>query len=102
MFVKKSSRRRTVTIDDGSIISVSDLPETDTRWVASRKQTVVLAVLHGLISRDDALRRYGLSQDEFSSWCRASAVHGKTALTVTALQKHRKPRNNNATDTSSI
>ena len=58
MFIRKSSRLRTVTIDDGSILSVADLPDADTRWVASRKQTVVLAVLHGLIDRDDALRRY--------------------------------------------
>ncbi len=51
MFIRKSSRLRTVTIDDGSILSVADLPDADTRWVASRKQTVVLAVLHGLIDR---------------------------------------------------
>lgn len=101
MFVRKSSRPRTVTIDDDSILSVSDLPDADTRWVASRKQTVVLAVLHGLISRDDALKRYGLSDDEFSSWCRASTAHGKVALTVTALQKHRKPRNDTVANISS-
>ena len=101
MFVRKSSRPRTVKIDDGSILSVADLPDADTRWVASRKQTVVLAVSHGLISREDALKRYGLSDDEFSSWCRASAAHGKVALTVTALQKHRQPRNDTAADISS-
>lgn len=96
MFVRKSSRPRTVTIDDGSILSVADLPDADTRWVASRKQAVVLAVSHGLISREDALNRYGLSDDEFSSWCRASAAQGKAALTVTALQKYRQPLNDPA------
>ncbi|WP_042244695.1 DUF1153 domain-containing protein [Paracoccus sp. PAMC 22219] len=101
MFVRKSSRPRTVKIDDGNILSVADLPDADTRWVASRKQTVVLAVSHGLISREDALKRYRLSDDEFSSWCRASAAHGKVALTVTALQKHRQPRNDTAADISS-
>lgn len=99
MFIRKSSRLRTVTIDDGSILSIADLPDADTRWVASRKQTVVLAVLHGLIDRDDALRRYGLSDDEFNSWCRASAARGKAALTVTALLQYRQPQSDQSTDT---
>lgn len=90
MFVKKTSGPRIVTLDDGSILSIADLPLADTRWVASRKQTVVLAVSHGLISREDALRRYGLSEEEFDSWCGAIARHGKAALKVTALQKYRQ------------
>ncbi|WP_410219290.1 DUF1153 domain-containing protein [Paracoccus sp. (in: a-proteobacteria)] len=91
MFVKKSFGPRIVTLDDGRILSVADLPDADTRWVASRKQTVVLAVAHGLISRQDALKRYGLSEEEFDAWCRAIAAHGKAALKVTALQRYRQP-----------
>ena len=90
MFVKKSSAPRIVTINDGRILSAADLPDADTRWVASRKQTVVLAVSHGLISRDEALSRYGLSAEEFDGWCRANTAHGKAALRVTALQKYRR------------
>ncbi|WP_265502327.1 CtrA inhibitor SciP [Paracoccus beibuensis] len=90
MFVKKSSGPRIVTLDDGSILSVADLPQADTRWVASRKQVVVLAVSHGLISREDALRRYGLSDEEFDGWCQAVRRHGAAALKVTALQKYRQ------------
>ena len=70
MFVKKTTGPRIVTLADGRILSVADLPMADTRWVASRKQTVVLAVSHGLISRDDALRRYGLSEEEFDAGLR--------------------------------
>lgn len=92
MFLKKSSAPRIVTIEDGRILSVADLPDVDTRWVASRKQTVVLAVSHGLISRDEALSRYGLSAEEFDGWCRANNAHGKTALRVTSLQKYRRPQ----------
>ena len=44
MFVRRSSGPRIVTLDDGRILSVADLPDADTRWVASRKETVVLAV----------------------------------------------------------
>lgn len=91
MFVKKTNGPRIVTLEDGRILSIADLPLADTRWVASRKQTVVLAVSHGLISRDDALRRYGLSEEEFESWCEAVARYGKAALKVTALQKYRQP-----------
>ncbi len=80
MFVKKTTGPRIVTLADGRILSVADLPMADTRWVASRKQTVVLAVSHGLISRDDALRRYGLSEEEFDGWCTAVARHGKAGF----------------------
>jgi hypothetical protein len=96
MFVKKSSAPRIVTIDDGRILSAADLPDADTRWVASRKQMVVLAVSHGLISRDEALKRYGLSAGEFDSWCRANTAHGKAALRVTSLRKYRRPQDDQA------
>ncbi|MBU3031991.1 DUF1153 domain-containing protein [Paracoccus marinaquae] len=91
MFVKKSSGPRTVSLPDGSILTVADLPPATTRWVARRKEIVVLAVRHGLISRDDALRRYGLSEEEFDSWCEAMRRHGSAALKVTSIQKFRQP-----------
>ena len=73
------------------ILSVADLPPVDTRWVASRKEIVVQAVTHGLISQDDALRRYGISEEEFEGWRRAVSIHGKAALKITALQRFRQP-----------
>ena len=63
MFVKKISGPRTVTLPNGSILTVADLPPVNTRWVASRKETVVLAVTHGILARDEALRRYGLPEE---------------------------------------
>ena len=46
----------------------ADLPPPDTRrWVASRKLAVVLGVAHGLISRAEALRIYGLSDEELDA-----------------------------------
>lgn len=91
MFVKKNNAPRTAILPDGSILTVADLPPASTRWVASRKQAVVNAVLHGLITRDEALRRYGLTDEEFDSWCRAMQRHGKAALKVTSLQRYRQP-----------
>ena len=91
MFVKKISGPRTVTLPNGSILTVADLPPVNTRWVASRKETVVLAVTHGILSRDEALRRYGLSEEEFDAWTDAVRRHGRAALKVTALQRFRQP-----------
>lgn len=89
MFVKKTDRPRTVTLPDGTILTIADLPPTDTRWVASRKNIVVQAVLHGLITRDEALRRYALSEEEFDGWLDAVSRHGRAALKITSLQKYR-------------
>lgn len=59
------------------------------RWVASRKLSVVRGVLYGLITQEEALRRYGLSEEEFREWVRAVSLHGEAALKVTALKTFR-------------
>lgn len=89
MFVRKNDGPRTVTLHDGSILTIADLPPANTRWVASRKAIVVNAVSHGLISLDEALRRYSLTEEEFESWKLAIQKHGKAALKVTLLQRYR-------------
>ena len=69
MYLKRVDGPRQVTLPDGSVLSRADLPAADTRrWVASRKAVVVQAVAHGLISREDALQRYALSEEEFELW----------------------------------
>ncbi len=90
MYLKRVDGPRQVTLPDGRILSRADLPPGDTRrWVASRKAVVVAAVGGGLISREDALKRYSLSEEEFDCWCRAVAEHGISGLKVTAIQKYR-------------
>ncbi|WP_207099846.1 DUF1153 domain-containing protein [Paracoccus shandongensis] len=91
MFLKKTDAPRTVILPDGRVLSVADLPPDDTRWVASRKETVVNAVLHGLIGKEEALRRYGLSEEELDGWTKAVQKHGRAALKVTAIQRFRQP-----------
>ena len=54
MFVRKTPGPRTVTLPDGSILTMADLPSGQERWVARRKAVVVRAIEHGLLSRDDA------------------------------------------------
>ena len=72
------------------VISMSDLPSPETRrWVARRKATVVAAVRSGLITLDEACRRYALSVEEYLSWERAIERHGLAGLRVTRLQDYR-------------
>ena len=60
------------------------LPPTDTkRWVARRKAAIVAAVRSGVISLDEACRRYHLSEEEFHAWEDAIARHGIAGLHVT-------------------
>ena len=92
MYLKKVDGPRSVTLADGSIITQADLPPAKTRrWVASRKAAVVRGVAYGLISQNDALTRYQISEEEFQEWVRAVSEHGEDALKTTALQKYRQP-----------
>jgi len=71
--------------------SVDDLPPPNTkRWVIRRKAEVVAAVRNGVISLDDACRRYTLSIEEFLSWQRLIENHGVPGLRVTRLQDYRE------------
>ena len=92
MFLKKIDGPRAVTLPDGSIMTRADLPDPSTRrWVASRKAAVVRAVMGGLIDRSEALKSYGLTDEEFDSWHDAVSTHGEVALKATTLQRYRQP-----------
>ena len=91
MYLKKLDGPRSVTMADGRIMTRADLPDRDTRrWVASRKATLVRAVLYGLISQSEAQEWYGISEAEFAEWVRAVTLHGEEALKATATQKYRQ------------
>ena len=67
-----------------------DLPPPNTkRWVMRRKAEVVAGVRCGLISLDEACRRYTLSVEEFLSWQRLIDSHGVRGLRATRLQDYR-------------
>lgn len=92
MFLKKVEGPRAVTMPDGTVMTRADLPpRTTVRWVASRKSAVVRGVLYGLISQEEALERYNISNDEFFEWISAVSTHGEEALKTTFLQKYRQP-----------
>ncbi|MBO29346.1 MAG: hypothetical protein CML61_11440 [Rhodobacteraceae bacterium] len=91
MYLKKVDGLRTVTLACGRRMTRADLPPAETRrWVASRKAAVVRGVIYGLITQQEALERYGLSEEEFLEWVRAVSDHGVDALKATAVQKYRQ------------
>ncbi len=74
----------------GKPLTPADLPPIDTkRWVIRRKAEVVAAVRGGLLSIDEACRRYTLSVEEFLSWQRAIEAHGLPGLRATRVQEYR-------------
>ena len=75
---------------DGSPLTLADLPPPNTkRWVIRRKAEVVVAVRGGLLSLEDACRRYTLTVEEFLAWQRAIDRYGIPGLRVTRLQIYR-------------
>jgi hypothetical protein len=59
------------------------------RWIVRRKAEVVAAVTGGLLSMDEACKRYNLTMEEFASWQRAVDRWGRAGLRVTRAQHYR-------------
>ena len=83
-------RLRYVIGPNGSALTIADLPPPNTkRWVVRRKAEVVAAVRGGLLSLDDACKRYKLTIDEFVAWQRSIERHGLAGLRATKIQDYR-------------
>ena len=79
----------------GTPSSLDELPPPNTkRWVIKRKAQVVAGVRSGLISLEDACKRYRLSVEEFLSWQRLIERHGMRGLRTTRLQDYREGADN--------
>ena len=75
----------------GSQLTIGDLPPVNTqRWVIRRKAEVVAAVRGGLLTSEDACKRYNLTAEEFSGWQAAIERHGMQGLRTTRIQDYRK------------
>jgi hypothetical protein len=82
---------RYVVGPDGSPLTIADLPSPNLkRWVPRRKAEVVAAVRGGLISINDACKRYRLTLDEFLNWHRLNAMHGLPGLRALQTQNYRR------------
>src|SRR5437763_17113140 len=75
---------------DGSPLTLADLPPPSTRrWVIRRKAEVVAAVRGGLLSLDDACKRYTLTVEEFLAWQHAIDRFRLARLPATRVQQYR-------------
>lgn len=74
----------------GEALTLESLPPVaTTRWVVRRKAEVVAAVTGGLLTVDEACRRYSISIEEFTSWQRAVDRSGMPGLRVTRIKHYR-------------
>jgi hypothetical protein len=67
-------------------------PPATLRWGVRRKAAVVIGIRKGLITREDACKRYLLSTEELASWEADFAEYGRTGLLLKTLQQHRRAR----------
>lgn len=75
---------------DNARRAIADLPPPNTkRWVVRRKAQVVFGVRDGIITLEEACKRYNLSVEEFASWQRLIDQHGIHGLRVTRLREYR-------------
>jgi len=74
----------------GERLTLDKLPPPGIRrWVIRRKAEVVYAVTGRLLTREDAIRRYGISEDEFEAWRHSVERHGLRGLRSTRIQHYR-------------
>lgn len=60
------------------------LPPADTsRWTYVRKGAVLQGIEQGIITADEAKRRYALSDEELAEWQAAFSRNGHAGLRVT-------------------
>ncbi len=80
----------TAALGPSGLMTLNDLPSPDTkRWVIRRKAEVVAGVRAGLITLEEACRRYSLSMDEFLTWQRQLEDHGMAGLRATRMKRRR-------------
>jgi len=65
----------------GSLTLPKPIPlQENVRWTAWRKRDVVIALLSGGITEDDAIERYRLSREELNDWIEGFERHGIAGL----------------------
>jgi hypothetical protein len=76
---------------DGAPLTMNDLPKIGTtRWVVRRKAIVVSAVVGGLLTIEEACKRYHLTAEEFLSWQCLVSNYGLNGLRITQLKSYRR------------
>src|SRR5262245_18239286 len=70
-------------------VTIADLPSLGTQhWSIRRKATVIAAVRGGLLSLEEACRRYALNVEEYRSWENCIDRYGPAGLRATRTQSY--------------
>ncbi len=89
--MEQNAHTMSVRGPDGRPLTLEDLPKPGIkRWVTRRKAEVVAAVSGGLLSKEDAIKRYALTDEEFDGWQDLYKSHGAKGLRATRLQQYRR------------
>jgi len=84
-------RTRPVIGPNGSPLNLADLfPPGTSRWVPRRKAEIIAAIKGGMLTFEDACKRYNLGAEELLSWQRSVQKHGLRGLRVSHLQHYRQ------------
>lgn len=85
--MQKQASLQSVVGPDGRRLTINDLPPPETRrWVTRRKAEVIAAVRGGLITMDDACKKWSLTEEELASWQRLFDRGGLKDLRATKIR----------------
>lgn len=74
----------------------SHLPRTSrTRWSYNRKGAVVQEIVAWKMTREEALTKYELSEEELNSWFELFGRFGVNGLRSTRIQRYKEELSNN-------
>lgn len=77
----------------GNVITPNDLPSPETiRWTPNKKFIVVQAIKGGLITKEEALDRWGMLENELRIWEEGFKSHGVNGLKTTHYQKRSRSK----------
>lgn len=85
----------TVTIQDadGGTVGIDGFPpEGTTRWGFKKKTLVIRAVTAGMLTLQEALDRYHMTEREFRLWEKGLSEDGTAGLMLTKFQHRRRAR----------
>lgn len=95
MHIRKVSAPRVVRRPDGSILSLADLPKSNSvRWVRRRKAMLIDAIDLGLLTDRDAEARYGISETELNAWRRDCFVRQIRGISPSVSNESAAPKAN--------
>jgi Protein of unknown function (DUF1153) len=89
--MSRTQRLKTIAGPNGRPLTLGDLPPVKpNRWFPAHKANVVAAVGGGLITAEQACKRYKLTIEEFTLWQRAFEAHGIAGLRVARAKRSQK------------